>query len=240
MKKIVAIGGGPIDDPHSLVIHREIILGSGQQNPRVLFIPTASQDELGYREKFRKVYHQRLGCQVEELLLISEKPSSKTIRDKIAGAEVIYVGGGNTLMMMNKWRKLGIDQLLDQAATRGAILSGSSAGALCWFDYGHSDSRSFYVKKDWEYIRVRGLGFIPATGCPHYDAEKRDRSFQNMIRKMGTTGIALDNFCALEVFGSSYRVISAKRGAWAFRLERKRGKVFSTLLDSSGNIGAWN
>ena len=72
--------------------------------------------------------------------------------------------------MMRRWRRLGVDALLREAYERGAVLCGVSAGAICWFDSGHSDSRSFY-SEDWNYIAVTGMGLVEGLACPHYNGE---------------------------------------------------------------------
>jgi len=176
MGSIVAIGGyktdwseeGCFDTPFK--IDQRVVKLTGKKHPKVLFIPTASSDGPSYTKSFIKVYGEKLGCPVEVLRLIVEKPSHAEITAKIAWADLIYVGGGNTLMMMNKWRRLGVDQLLRKAHKRGAVLAGVSAGAICWYEWGVSDSRQFKNPKSHEYIRVRGLGFLKGLCCPHYDA----------------------------------------------------------------------
>src|SRR5690606_6160908 len=112
-------------------------------------------------------------------------------------SDIIYVGGGNTLKMMTIWRRMGVDTLLKKAYRKGIILSGVSAGAICWFSYGNSDSRKFTSRSS-QLIKVRGLELIPALFCPHYDVEKHR---QNDLRKMmmktpKIVAIALDNCCA--------------------------------------------
>ena len=175
MAPIIAIGGyktdwseeGCFDTPFE--IDQRIVKLTGKKKPKVLFIPTALLDSPGYTKSFLRVYEGKLACSVEVLRLISEKPSYKEIAEKIRSADVIYVGGGNTLMMMNKWRRLGVDKLLIEAHQRGTVLAGVSAGAICWYEWGVSDSRQFYDKNSHEYIRVRGLGLLKGLCCPHYD-----------------------------------------------------------------------
>src|SRR6266700_3790922 len=113
-------------------------------------------------------------------------------------ADIIYVGGGNTLTMMKLWRRMGLDDLLIKAYNQGIVLSGLSAGAICWFKYGHSDSLKM-VDPSKNFIRVKGLGWINATLCPHFHAEKREKDFEKMISLYGGIGIALDNNTALEL-----------------------------------------
>jgi len=158
--KIIAIGGGEIRKDETLVLDRHIVELTGKRCPTVLFLPTASGDSEDYVAAFADLYGRRLGCKVTVLRLIAGTPSQSEIREKIHSASLIYAGGGNTLRMMKRWRSLGVDNELSKAAVRGAVLAGLSAGAMCWFKYGHSDSRSFSGQKQWQYIRVRGLGLV--------------------------------------------------------------------------------
>jgi dipeptidase E len=137
--------------------------------------------------------------------------------------------------MMRLWRRLGIDKLLKAAYENGTVLSGISAGAICWFDSGHSDSMSFYNPRKWKYINVKGLGLIPGMLCPHYNSMTlgvpRRKQFQNMIQKAGGIGIAIDNNCAIEfIDGKSYRVIRSKSYARAYRVSKKGRGVISEQI----------
>ena len=140
------------------------------------------------------------------------------------------MGGGNTLAMMRLWRRLGVDPLLRAAYEKGIVLAGISAGAICWFDAGHSDSMSFYDPRNWEYIRVKGLGLVHGIHCPHYNGRTRGvprrKDFQEMIGKTGGIGIAIENNCAIEfIDGRLYRVIGSRSNARAYRLWKNRGVV---------------
>src|ERR1700731_839581 len=132
-KAIIAIGGGDIRTKGTAAIDREIIRRSGKKNPKLLFIPTASADSERYWKHVREYFGGYLKCKADVLFLIKKQPSKEQIRKKILSADVIYVGGGNTLRMMRVWRRLGIDQLLRTAYENGIVLSGISAGAICWF-----------------------------------------------------------------------------------------------------------
>lgn len=235
MRKIVAIGGGSLQAKETLEIDKEIVKLTGKERPKALFIPTASGDDENYCATFKEVYGQQLGCEVDTLLLLKDTLSYEEIAVKILSADLIYVGGGNTLMMMRKWRFLGVNELLKKARDSGKVLAGVSAGALCWFEYGHSDSMSYYkageAGKDWEYIRVKCLGFVDRiTLCPHYHGENRDEHFQDMIKKMGGIGIALDDNCALQIVDNKYRVISTKHGANAYKVYKTRAKTIEKVL----------
>ncbi len=237
MKKprtIVAIGGGYIRKASTLPIDQEIVRLAGKKHPKLLFIPTASSDSVRYQDYAYRYFGKRLGCKVDLLLLLQSPPSPTEIRRKILSADIIYVGGGNTLMMMKLWRRLGVDALLRQAWKRGTVLSGISAGSICWFASGHSDSMSFYNPKRWKYINVRGLGLIKGIHCPHFDGQTlrvpRKKHFERMIGKMGGTGIAIDNDCAIAFVDDRFRVLSSKKRAGAYRVFKRKGKVVTERI----------
>jgi len=194
---IIAIGGGSLKKKQTLPIDRHIVELTGKKHPHALFIPTASNDPQDYCDAFDRIYGKLLGCRTDHLLLYRRPADRTDAGRKIAAADLIYVGGGNTLRMMRFWRKLGIDRILVKAAHRGKVLAGLSAGAICWHEWGHSDSRAYSGKKDWSYIKVRSLGIVPGLFCPHLDSEKRHASFRKMILRENMIGIACDNFAAV-------------------------------------------
>jgi dipeptidase E len=152
------------------------------------------------------------------------------MRSKISAADIIYVGGGNTLQMMRIWRRLGVDNLLVAAYKKGTVLAGVSAGSICWFDSGHSDSMSFYNPRKWKYIDVKGLGLIHGIHCLHYNGKTRGvprrKDFKQLIRKTGGTGIAIENNCAIEFRdGRIFEVLVSKPRAKAYRVFKREGKV---------------
>lgn len=174
------------------------------------------------------------------LYLVKEQPSKSEIKNKILGADIVYVGGGNTLMMMRLWRRLGVDRLLKQAHEQGVVLCGVSAGSICWFESGHSDSMSFYNPKKWKYINVRGLGLIKGIHCPHYDSKTlkvpRKTDFQKMITQIGGMGIAIEDNCAIAFVDGQYRVIPSKSGAGAYRVYKHNGKVISEKIQQKSAL----
>jgi dipeptidase E len=190
---IVAIGGGEIRDRETLPIDEFIVNLAGKESPKVLFVPTASGDDQGYCNTFDEIYGKELGCGTEHLFLLNRHKDRNQIQEMILSTDIIYVGAGNTLRMMKLWRKLGVDRYMEEAGRQGVILTGLSAGAICWHQWGHSDSKSFSGASEWSYIRVKGLGFLPGIFCPHLDREQRHRSFSEMIQKHGGIGIACDN-----------------------------------------------
>ncbi len=233
---IVAIGGGEIRTRGTARIDREIIRLSNKRNPKLLFIPTASSDSERYWKHVQEYFGKFLKCKTDALFLIKERPSKAQIRTKILSADVIYVGGGNTLLMMRVWRRLGVDKLLRSAYKNGIVLSGISAGAICWFDSGHSDSMSFYHPRKWKYINVKGLGLVKGIHCPHYNSMTRGiprrRHFREMIGKTGGVGIAIENNCAIEfIDGRFYKVISSKSYARAYKVYKNGSEVVAEQIE---------
>jgi dipeptidase E len=229
--KIVAIGGGHVGEvmknkqyaKETTSIDKEIIALSGKKHPILLFIPTASHDSEGYSKLIRKNF-EKLGCKVDILNIVKER--DKKQYSKILNSDIIYVGGGNTLFMMNLWRKKGIDKLLLQAYKKGIVLSGLSAGAICWFKSGNSDSRKF-KNRNAKLIKVSGLGYIDALCCPHYDTEKdRKPELKKMMKNTSGVAIAIDECCAIEIIDDTYRIITSKSKASAYKVYWKKGKYY--------------
>lgn len=211
-------------ESETLSIDHEVFTLTGKSRPRALFIPTASHDSVEYWEGFQRIYGGELGCQTSVLYLLNQNPAPEVIDDLILSSDLIYVGGGNTLKMMRRWRKLGVDRALENAHEAGVVLAGLSAGAICWFSFGHSDSMADYHPDDWRYIRVKGMGLLDSLACPHFNGEtdgfKRDQDFMQMVRKHGGMGTAIDNHCALVFIDGGFRVISSRTGAGAYKVYR--------------------
>ncbi|UFX83440.1 Type 1 glutamine amidotransferase-like domain-containing protein [Candidatus Absconditicoccus praedator] len=219
MGKIVAIGGGEIKNHETLTFDKRVVELTNKTNPKALFIPTASKEATGYIETFKNIYGHHLGCNPDVLYLLSKKPDFEEIKEKILGSDLIYVGGGNTLKMMKKWRKLGVDKLLEQAHQNGTVLSGLSAGSICWFEAGHSDSMSFKSEDNRKYIKVRGLGLLKGIHCPHFSNQERIKDFEEFIKKYKDIGIAISDNCAIEFIDNKFKVLSDSE-------ENKAYKVF--------------
>lgn len=232
MGKIIAIGGGEIGRPRAeggfypvetTLIDKEIIFQTKKKNPKLLFLPTATGDSESYFEVVKK-HFSKLGCDVDVLYLIKDKLSKKQIREKIMNSDIIYVGGGNTLKMMTLWRKLGVDIILKKAHDEGIVLSGLSAGAICWFDSGNSDSRKFSSGSA-QLIRVTGLGFVNALLCPHFNDESfRQADLKRMMKTVPKiVSIALQRCCAIEIVDDQYRIIRSNSFAKSFKTYWKKG-----------------
>lgn len=234
MGTIVAISGGELTDFRSKLINDTIIRLSQKRNPKVLFIPTASDDSESYFEKFKEHFSDEFQCDFTPLYLIKDNPSIATIEQMVFASDLIYVGGGNTLKMMQIWRKTGAADILRKAYTKGIVLSGLSAGAICWFKYGSSDSRMF-MNPNAGLIRVRGLNLVNALFCPHYDTEaNRKPHLKELMKKTPGIALALDDYCALVIIDNNFKLFSFKENANGYQLYWKNGLYHEAILEKNG------
>lgn len=233
MPTIVAIGGYTSKDGNtsmeSLTIDREIVRLTGKKHPRALFLGTATQDHPKYIAWFEKMYGKTLHCTTDTLCLYTETYTHKQLVDKILTADLIYVGGGNTLRMMLRWKRFGVTTLLKQAYKKGIVLAGVSAGSICWFEYGVSDSRQFKNPRSTEFIRVSGLGLLKGLHCPHYKSPLEDRGFRSkglklISRRTPGLAIAIEDGCAVAFIDGATHVISFGKGAKAWRVGWVKGR----------------
>lgn len=235
-KKIVAIGGGEngrTGYPYETAeIDEAIVSLSNKNNPKLLFIGTASGDSLGYYECIKRMFGDNLNCQTDNLRLIEENYTKEEIAEKIMGADIIYVGGGNTRKMLNKWKEKEVDKLLRLAHEKGIILSGLSAGSVCWFKYCTSDSDIMDgISSD--YILLEGLGIINALHCPHFDVEEgRKETLKNLLFKVEEpiVAIAIDNCAAIEIVDNKYRIITSKDTAKAYKTYWLEGQYYEEII----------
>lgn len=224
-------------EPQTLLIDQSIVQQVKRKSPKVLFIPTASEDNVDYCDAFRKQYEERLDCSVQELLLYRNRPSNRKIQMLISQSDIIYVGGGNTLRMMNLWRQLGVDKYLDKARKRGAVLCGLSAGSICWFRQGNSDSRKFKDESNKTLIKVTGLNYADVLMCPHYDVEKhRQPALKAMMKKTQGVAVALENCAALHIKDDKFRILASKKNKKAYLIYWKHGKYVKQALKPSDNF----
>lgn len=214
---IIAIGGGELKDQETLLLDQFIVKQTQKAQPRALFIPTASSDAPGYIEAFDQIYGLLLGCDTRALCL-SRAPSPSAIADLVGWADLIYVGGGDTRFMMDQWRAHGLDRLLIDAGASGKVLCGLSAGAICWFDVGFSDSNRFDARGDWAYTRVEGLGLLPGMLCPHLDSEQRALPLMQDLLANPVQTLALTNGAAVVVSDGQLSILEGKDRAAVYRI----------------------
>ena len=239
MRNIFAIGGGDLASGETLTIDKEIVKATKKKYPKALFIPTASSDSQAYCDLFEEVYGNQLGCKVDFLFLIRAEPSYEEMAKKIAAADLIYVGKGNSLMMMRKWRFTGLDKLLMKASEKGTVLAGIGAGALCWFEHGHSEAMKYYQEEgkneQWDYIRVKCLRLIDRFMlCPSFEDTKRADSFTDMVKRMGGIGIGLEKNCAIHVKDNNFRIIGAKEDVQAHGIIKVRANAVHKIVEADG------
>jgi dipeptidase E len=135
---------------------------------------------------------------------------------------VVYVGGGNTKSMLVVWRDWGLPELLREAWEKGTVLTGVSAGAICWFEQGVTDSWAGELRP------LDGLGFLPGSCCPHYDGEADRRPSYHRLLGSGeiATGVAIEDWTGVHFVGTKiHRVVSSKPGAKAYSLQVVSGSV---------------
>ena len=237
--RIVAIGGGENGRPGTAYetgpFDREILSLTGKRDPAFLFIGLANPHADSYFETMRAIYRDRLGLTRLEHLTEADLRDPAVLADKLGRADILYVGGGNTLRLMTLLRRAGAVPLLDAARDRGAVLCGVSAGAICWCRYGNSDSRKFTSGSD-QLIKVSGLGYLPVLLCPHYDAEPlRQTDLPRMMRRVHRIpAIALDNGAALEAVDGRWRILTSLPGATARRCFWRTGNFQMEELPQDG------
>lgn len=167
-RHIVAIGGGSFRTHPGNALETFLLELTGKARPKVLFLPTAGGDQEGTIELFER--HFLAGrCTPNVLRLFSRQ--HEDLESLVLEQDLVFVGGGNTANQRAIWRVHGVDTLLARAWAQGIVLAGVSAGGLCWFHEGVTDS--FHPTK---LAALHGLlGFLPGSFCPHYDSEATRR-----------------------------------------------------------------
>lgn len=158
-RAIVAIGGGNLQLQETLNIDQKIIKLSGKLHPRVLFFPTASEDDQGYAKRFKK-YYRSLGCEVDAIRLLHTKKNYEDFEREWFTYDIWYLGGGNSAFLMDVLRNQHIDRLIKKAYELGIVIAGYSAGANVLFSYGYADL-------DGTYNFVKGLNLVDGVFTPH-------------------------------------------------------------------------
>ena len=227
---IVAIGGGSVGTGETRSLDEELVRLSGVPNPHCLFIPTASDDSLDYLPQV-KLGYEPLGCTVEPLLLWSVD-NAATAATKIAAADLIYVGGGNTKKMVALWKELGVDRMLREHLDAGKPAGGVSAGALCWFGVCNSDWPIYEEIPGVLTAPLQCLDFVHLSLCPHASRESnRLADYREMMHDVPGPGIALDDCCAIQIRGDEYRILASIPAAIAHRIEWKHGILHEDAIE---------
>jgi peptidase E len=165
--------GGLIGDENTRAILSYALQLTGSAEPAIGFLATASGDAPCFFERFYDTVRP-LRCRPSHLPLFARTPD---IQQYLAGLHVVLVGGGNTLSMLGAWQAWGLPELLKRAWAHGTVLIGWSAGAICWFESGFSDSHAG------RFAAIPCLGFLPGSCCPHYAQDgARKEQFEAAVR----------------------------------------------------------
>jgi peptidase E len=231
-RHIIAMGGGgfsqepdnPLLDDYVLGVAREV---RGATRPRVCFVPTASGDDAHYVTSFYEAFAAK--AEASHLRLFAR--TAAPLGDSLLGQDLIYVGGGNTANMLALWRTHGVDEILREAWRRGIVLAGISAGSICWFEGGTTDSFGPTLAPIHD-----GLGLLAGSNCPHYDGEAQRRPlFHDLVAKGPPdglpAGIAADDGAAIHFLGTEIvEVVASRPDARAYRVEATDGTARETEL----------
>ena len=218
LRQIIPIGGGFYRDPENLELEKYVIRQTGVDHAKVAFVPTASGEPDHYITSFYTAF-LKLGCRPSVLTFFKRTPD---LRALLLDQDVIYVGGGNTKSLLAVWRDWGVVEILREAWQSGIVLTGVSAGAICWFDQGLTDSFSDGLRP------LECLGFLPGSCCPHFDGEAQRRPSYHRLLASGeiAAGIAIEDWTGVHYVGSDiHKVITSKRAARAYSMRAGQGSV---------------
>ena len=192
MKQIIAIGGGGFGrEIKDLKIEKYIVDQSKAKTPKICFIPTATGDDQAYIDTFYKAFNS-LGCITSHINFFKR---TINLKEHILDQDIIYVGGGNTKSMLAVWKEWGLDKILFEAYKNKIIMSGVSAGAICWFKKGITDSW-----KDSQ-ATLDCLNFVDGVCCPHYDEEPERIPYvkEILVNKEISSCYAIEGYAALHL-----------------------------------------
>ena len=245
-KKIVAIGGGENGrvlengnktDYETEEMDKEIIKLSGKEKPNFLFLEHAINDKIiqeSYYQTMKKIYKDRYGCNCKNLT-IEELDNKDLVLEKIEWADIIYEGGGDTFSMIKLWKEKGFNDVLFDAWTKGKVISGISAGAVCWFNSCNSEIDNNYKK----FNTVKCLDWINLFITPHIDENGRLSSTREQLKSNKKVGILLSNRSAIEIIDNKYRIIinkaKAKKKPFVIKAYWKDNKFIKKELKNYNN-----
>jgi dipeptidase E len=223
-KQILAIGGGGGQGMMKYFLEM-----TGKKKPRVCYMATATGDPKAAMEKWVENMKKNHDCDPHIQRMFVSSGDVNSFEDELLAADAIYVGGGNTLNMIAVWRAQGVDKILRKAYEKGTVLGGGSAGSICWFEQGSTDSRPAKLTP------MDCLGFLKGSNVPHYDGEKQRRPlFQDWVKKGEIMeGIAADNAVGLHfVDDKLYKIVTTKASAHAYRVTRNGDGVTEEVLNA--------
>jgi dipeptidase E len=228
VRQIIALGGGGFSmEPENPLLDQYILKQSNKEKPEICFIPTASGDSDTYISRF---YHAFMAHNCVSSHLSLFKPPTRDLESYLLSKDIIFVGGGNTKNLLALWKEWNLDSIMKKAWQQGIVLSGISAGALCWFQEGVTDSYGDGLEA------IECLGFLKGSHCPHYDGEELRRpSYQKYIQtKTIQSGIAADDGVALHYINEELKnIVSSRSTAHAYRVEESRGEIVEVKLETN-------
>lgn len=216
-------GGGFSEEPENLLLDSFFFSLASSEKPKVCFIPTASGDSQGYIDRF---YENMTEHNVEPSHLSLFNGPIESLRDFVFDKDIIYVGGGNTRNLIVLWREWGLDKIFQEAYQAGKVVGGISAGSICWYEEGVTDSIPG------ELNALDCLGIISGSNCPHYDGDENRRpAFHRLILSGMRDGIACDDGVAA-VYENEKLVefVSSRPLANAYFVKRVGGKIKETVI----------
>ncbi len=226
-QQIIAMGGGGFSmEPDNPLLDRYFLAQTGKRKPAVCFVPTASGDADCYIVKFYEAFNQ-LPCTPTHLSMF--RPPAD-LEGFILSQDAIYVGGGNTKSLLALWREWRLDRILRKAWRKGVLLGGISAGSICWFDEGLTDSVPGKLTV------LPCLGFLRGSHSPHYDGESTRRpAYQGFIMQgRMKAGLAADDGVALHFIGRKLaHIVSSRPGALAYRVRQVEGAIEETKIPAT-------
>ena len=230
MKKIIAIGGGELRERTTLKIDEYIANlakeHAGENRANALFIPNASHDFMPYYNTFHKVYTGVFNIKTDVALSVFKEVDLEKMKAKFDKADMIYVGGGDTVFMMESWKQTGLLPLIQEAYERGVIIAGLSAGAICWFADIYTDSEAALGEGD-KYAMFKGLNFIDGKISPHYGSRMLD--FDKIVCYNFDCAYGIEDNAAL-VIEDGKIVGSISSGGKAWLIESENGAVQKTEI----------
>lgn len=227
MTTIVTLGGGGFStEPEEGSRIDDFLLDlTGKDRPRVCFVGTASGDSAVYRERFATAFEGR--AETSALVLFAQRDADYTPPDHLLEQDLVYVGGGSTANLLALWRLHGVDRAMREAADRGTVLAGVSAGMNCWFEGSSTDSFGpLRALPD-------GLGWLPGSACPHYFGEADRRAAYHRMVATGElpAGHAVDDGVALVWRdGALVEAVSERPDGQAFRVARQGDRAVEAPL----------
>ena len=206
-------------EPDNPLLDVYLLKQAENSNPQICFLPTASGDSEQYIARFYDFFNEQ-SCRPSHLSLF--KPPTRDLESFILEKDILYVGGGNTKNLLAVWKEWELDSILRKAWHEGVILSGLSAGSICWFEQGVTDSYGDGLEP------INCLGLLTGSHCPHYDGEiERRPAYHKLIEsKKVQSGIAADDGVAIHYKGQEiHRIVSSRSNAKAYSVSMENGII---------------